>query len=58
MNKGYKGLYEHVMMMPQNEVDKLLSSLVEREIIAKKIMNLPNMMQAGGLQNCMKMKSN
>ncbi|MEP6682337.1 MAG: mannose-6-phosphate isomerase, class I [Parafilimonas sp.] len=35
-DKGYKGLYEYVMTMPQDEVDKLLSSLVEREINRKK----------------------
>ncbi len=33
---GYKGLYEHVMMMPQNEVDRLLAPLVEKEIDRKK----------------------
>ena len=36
LDKGYKGLYEHVMLMPQNEVDALLTSLVEREIKRKK----------------------
>lgn len=36
MNKGYKGLYEHVMLMPQVEVDALLTPLVEREINRKK----------------------
>lgn len=30
--KDYKGLYEHVMTMPQHDVDNLLSSLVEREL--------------------------
>jgi mannose-6-phosphate isomerase len=36
LEKGYKGLYEHVMLMPQDEVDRLLNSLVEREINQKK----------------------
>lgn len=36
LDKGYKGLYKHVMLMPQDEVDKLLGSLVEREISRKK----------------------
>ena len=36
LDKGYKGLYEHVMLMPQDEVDTLLASLVEREINRKK----------------------
>ena len=36
LDKGYKGLYEHVMMMPQDEVDQLLGPLVEREINRKK----------------------
>ncbi len=36
MERGYKGLYEHVMLMSQVEVDKLLSPLVEREIMCKK----------------------
>src|SRR6478735_10373116 len=36
MEKGYKGLYEHVMLMPQAEVDQLLGSLVERETMRKK----------------------
>lgn len=36
LDKGYKGLYEHVMLMPQREVDQLLSSLVDREIDRKK----------------------
>jgi len=36
LNEGYKGLYEHVMLMPQNEADKLLAPLVEREINRKK----------------------
>ncbi|MGN6353420.1 MAG: mannose-6-phosphate isomerase, class I [Parafilimonas sp.] len=36
MNKGYKGLYKHVMLMPQVEVDALLTPLVEREINRKK----------------------
>jgi len=29
LNKSYKGLYEHVMLTPQDEVDKLLSSLLK-----------------------------
>ena len=33
---GYRGLYEYVMMMPQVEIDKLLGSLVEREINRKR----------------------
>ena len=36
MDKGYKGLYEHVMTMPQTDVDKLLSSLIDKEIDRKK----------------------
>src|SRR5258706_2557644 len=36
LEKGYKGLYEHVMSMPQPEVNNLLRSLVEREIKRKK----------------------
>jgi len=36
LDKGYKGLYKHVMMMPQDEVDKLLYTLVEKEINRKK----------------------
>ncbi len=36
MDKGYKGLYEHVMLMPQVEVDALLTPLVEREINRKR----------------------
>ena len=36
IEKGYKGLYEHVMLMPQVGVDKLLGSLVEREVARKK----------------------
>ncbi|MEP6464975.1 MAG: mannose-6-phosphate isomerase, class I [Parafilimonas sp.] len=36
LEKGYKGLYKHVMKMPQSEVDSLLISLVEREIKRKK----------------------
>jgi mannose-6-phosphate isomerase len=36
LDEGYKGLYEHVMMVPQEEVDKLLSSLVDREVDHKK----------------------
>jgi len=36
LDKGYKGLYEHVMLMPQGEVDQLLGSLVKREISHKK----------------------
>lgn len=35
-NNNYKGLYEHVMTMPQEDVDKLLNSLVERELNRKK----------------------
>ena len=34
--KNYKALYEHVMTMPQHEVDKMLSGLVDREINKKK----------------------
>lgn len=36
LDKGYKGLYEHVMLMPQDEVDQLLAPLVERELKRKK----------------------
>jgi mannose-6-phosphate isomerase len=36
LDKGYKGLYEYVMMMPQEKVDTLLRSLIEREINRKK----------------------
>ncbi|MFT4154538.1 mannose-6-phosphate isomerase, class I [Parafilimonas sp.] len=36
MDKGYKGLYEHVMLMPQNEADALLAPLVQREAGRKK----------------------
>ncbi|HEX5154073.1 MAG TPA: mannose-6-phosphate isomerase, class I [Parafilimonas sp.] len=36
LDKGYKGLYEHVMLMPHSEVDKLLGSLVDREVKRKK----------------------
>jgi mannose-6-phosphate isomerase len=36
LDKGYKGLYEHVMMMRQREVDRLLIPLVEREVKLKK----------------------
>lgn len=36
MQSGYKGLYEHVMMMPQPEVDALLAPLVAREVQRKK----------------------
>ena len=32
---GYKGLYKHVMELPQEEVNRLLTPLVEREIDAK-----------------------
>ncbi|MEP6513369.1 MAG: mannose-6-phosphate isomerase, class I [Parafilimonas sp.] len=32
LQKGYKGLYEYVMTMPQLQVDRLLGSLVEREL--------------------------
>lgn len=35
-DKGYKGLYEFVMMLPQDEVDTLLKPLVERELQNKK----------------------
>lgn len=34
--EGYKGLYEHVMLMPQAEVDALLAPVIEREINRKK----------------------
>jgi mannose-6-phosphate isomerase len=36
LSKGYKGLYEHVMMMPQDKVDDLLRSLVKREANRRK----------------------
>lgn len=36
LDKGYKGLYEHAMLMPQDKVDQLLGSLVERELKRKK----------------------
>ncbi len=36
LEKKYKGLYEHVMLMPQNEVDALLIGLIKREIQRKK----------------------
>lgn len=35
-NNNYKALYEHVMTMPQDAIDKLLISLVDREINRKK----------------------
>ncbi len=34
-DKSYKGLYEHVMTIPQEEVDRLLSPLIVKEINKK-----------------------
>jgi mannose-6-phosphate isomerase len=34
-DKNYKALYEHVMMMPQKDADKLLLPLIKREIELK-----------------------
>jgi mannose-6-phosphate isomerase len=36
LDGGYKSLYEYVMTLPQNEIDKLLSPLIEREVKRKK----------------------
>jgi mannose-6-phosphate isomerase len=36
LDKDYKGLYEHIMLMPQEESDKILSSLIDKEIARKK----------------------
>ncbi len=36
LDKGYKGLYEHIMLMPQEASDKILSSLIDKEIDRKK----------------------
>ncbi len=33
---GYKGLYQYVMEMPQDEVNELLAPLVQRELVAKR----------------------
>jgi mannose-6-phosphate isomerase len=35
-NDGYKGLYSHVMHLPQEEINKLLQPLVQREMQRKK----------------------
>jgi mannose-6-phosphate isomerase len=36
LDKGYKGLYEHIMLMPQKESDEILSDLIDEEITRKK----------------------
>jgi mannose-6-phosphate isomerase len=36
LDGGYKGLYEYVMTLPQYEIDKLLTPLIEREVKRKK----------------------
>jgi mannose-6-phosphate isomerase len=36
LDKGYKGLYEHIMLMPQEASDKILSALIDKEIERKK----------------------
>jgi mannose-6-phosphate isomerase len=35
VDEGYRGLYEYVMLMPQTDVDKLLATIVDREIARK-----------------------
>ncbi len=36
LDKGYKGLYEYIMLMPQEASDKILSALIDEEIERKK----------------------
>jgi mannose-6-phosphate isomerase len=36
LDKGYKGLYEHIMLMPRETSDKILNSLIDKEIERKK----------------------
>ncbi len=36
LDKGYEGLYEHIMLMPQKQSDEILSALIDKEITRKK----------------------